>query len=121
MKSRFNSSVLITLALSWGVFAQPQSPMRPGSWQVTMKMNMPGMGEMPPMTQTQCVTAAMLKDPAGSIPKGPEGGDCKMSDYKFTADTATYKMTCTKPTATGSLAHRRGSPVAVIAAAVEPW
>ena len=59
---------------------------------------MPGMGEMPPMTQTQCVTPAMVKDPEGSVPKGPEGSDCKMSDYKFTANTATYKMTCTKPT-----------------------
>jgi hypothetical protein len=33
-------------------------------------MNMPGMGEMPPMTQTQCVTPAMLKDPQGQS-EGP--------------------------------------------------
>ena len=60
-------------------------------------MNMPGMGQMPPMTQTQCITAAMLKDPQGAVPKGPDGSDCKMSDYKFTANTATYKLTCTQP------------------------
>ena len=63
-----------------------------------MKMNMPGMGDMPPMTQTQCVTPAMVKDPQGSVPKGPDGSDCKMSDYKFTANTATYTLSCTKPT-----------------------
>jgi hypothetical protein len=90
MNARSSSIVALTLALSWTVLAQTQSPMRPGSWQVTMKMNMAGMGEMPPMTQTQCVTAAMVKDPQGSVPKGPEGSDCKMSDYKFTANTATY-------------------------------
>lgn len=98
MKGRLSSIVLLTLALSWTALAQTQSPMRPGNWEVTMKMSMPGMNmEMPPMKQTQCVTAEMIKDPQASVPKGPGGGDCKVSDYKFTASTATYKMECTKP------------------------
>jgi len=109
MNFRLSSIALLTVALSWTVLAQTQSPMRPGSWTVTMKMNMPGMGEMPPITQTQCVTAAMIKDPMGSVPKGPEGGDCKMSDYKFTDNTATYKMTCTKPTAMTMLGEMKYS------------
>lgn len=99
MKARFSTIALLSLVLSWTVLAQTQSPMRPGNWQVTMRMNMPGMGEMPPMTQTHCVTADMLKDPQGAVPKGPEGGDCKISDYKFTAGTATYKLSCTQPMA----------------------
>jgi hypothetical protein len=99
MKVRSGSIALLTVALSWTVLAQTQSPMRPGNWQVSMKMNIPGMGDMPPMTQMQCVTPAMLKDPEGAVPKGPDGSDCKMSDYKFTSNTATYKLTCTKPTA----------------------
>ena len=99
MKARFSTIALLSLVLSWTVLAQTQSPMRPGNWQVTMRMNMPGMGEMPPITQAQCVTPAMLKDPQGAVPKGPEGGDCKVSDYKFTASTATYKVTCTQPAA----------------------
>jgi hypothetical protein len=99
MKARFSTIALLSLVLSWTVLAQTQSPMRPGNWQITMRMNMPGMGEMPPMTQTQCVTADMLKDPQGAVPKGPEGGDCKISDYKLTASTATYKLTCTQPMA----------------------
>ena len=98
MKFRFSSIALLSLALSWTVFAQTQSPMRPGSWQVTMKMSMPGMGEMPPMTQTQCVTPAMIKDPQGSVPTAPGGSDCKMSDYKLAGTTATYRLSCTKPT-----------------------
>jgi hypothetical protein len=96
MTARFSSVFLLTVALSYTALAQTESPMRPGSWEVTMKMSMPGM-EMPPTKATQCVTAEMLKDPAASIPKGPGENDCKMSDYKFTANTATYKMTCTKP------------------------
>ena len=99
MKGRTSSIVLLTLALSWTALAQFQTPMREGNWEVTMKMSMPGMGmDMPPMKSTQCITAAMLKDPEGSLPKGPGGGDCKVSDYKLTAGTATYKMVCTKPT-----------------------
>ena len=106
MSVRFSSIALLTLALSWTVLAQ-QSPMRPGNWEVIMKMSMPGM-EMPPMKQTQCVTAAMLKDPQSSLPKGPGGGDCKVSDYKFTGSTASYKMVCTQPmpmTAVGEMKY----------------
>ena len=108
MNPRF-STVLLMLALSWTALAQTQSPMREGNWEVTMKMNIPGMGmEMPPMKQTQCVTAAMLKDPQASLPKGPGGSDCKVSDYRFTASTATYKMVCTQPapmTAVGEMKY----------------
>jgi hypothetical protein len=95
MNARFSSIALLTVALSWTVLAQ-QSPMRPGNWEVTMKMNMQGM-DMPPMKHTQCITAQMLKDPQSSIPKGPGSGDCKMTDYKFSGNSATYKMTCTQP------------------------
>ena len=64
--------------------------MREGNWEVTMKMSMPGMGmEMPPMKQTSCVTAAMIKDPR-PLSRRPGGSDCKVSDYKFTANTALH-------------------------------
>ena len=108
MKVRLSSFVLV-LGLTWTALAQMQSPMREGNWEVTMKMSMPGMAtELPPLKQTQCVTAEMIKDPMASVPKGPGGGDCKVSDYKFTANTATYTMVCTKPapmTAVGEMKY----------------
>ena len=108
MKVRL-SSVVLVLGLTWTALAQMQSPMREGNWEVTMKMSMPGMTtELPPMKQVQCVTAEMIKDPMASVPKGPGGGDCKVSDYKFTANTATYTMVCTKPapmTAVGEMKY----------------
>ena len=97
MKMRFSSAVLLVLGLSWTVMAQGTSPMREGNWEVAMKLNIPGMEGAPPMKQTQCVTAAMLKDPASAMPSGPGGGDCKVTDYKFADNTATYKVTCTQP------------------------
>jgi hypothetical protein len=96
MKMRFRSAVLLTLGLSWTVMAQGSSPMREGNWEVAMKVNLPGIEGAAPMKQTQCVTAAMLKDPASAMPSGP-GGDCKITDYKLSNNTATYKLTCTQP------------------------
>jgi hypothetical protein len=104
------SSIALLALLSATALAQTQSPMRPGHWEVTMKMSMPGMNmEMPPMKQTQCVTAEMLKDPQSSVPKGPAAGDCKVSNYKFTASTATYTMTCTQPTPMTAVGEMRYS------------
>ena len=96
--------MLLSLALSWTALAQSSSPMREGNWEVTVKMSMPGM-DMPPMKNTQCITAAMIKDPAGAIPKGPGQGDCTITDYKISGSTATYTMTCKQPpmTAVGEM------------------
>ena len=96
MNARAGSIALLTIALSWTALAQTPAPMKPGNYEISMKMAMQGM-DMPPMTQTQCITEAMVKDPQSAIPKGPGGGDCKASDYKFSGNTATFKMTCTQP------------------------
>ena len=102
MKPRVTSIVLLTLSLSWTLLAQSSSPMREGNWETAMKINMPGMGmDMPPVKQTQCITAAMIKDPQGAIPKGPGQGDCTVTNYKLTGNSATYTMTCKEPPMTG--------------------
>jgi len=108
MKTRVSSVVLLTLALSWTALAQAPLPMREGNWSVTVKMSMEGMKmDMPPMTRTQCITAAMAKDPQASLPKGPEGSDCKITDYKASGGTVTYKMECTKPTPMTAVAEMK--------------
>jgi hypothetical protein len=94
---------MLTLAISWSALAQSSSPMRPGNWEVTVKMNVPGLPmDMPPIKHNECVTAAMLKDPQSAVPKGGVTGeganDCRVSDYKLAGNTATWRLTCTKPT-----------------------
>jgi hypothetical protein len=80
-----------------------QSPIRPGRWEVIMQMEMPNMPmKMPEMKTTQCVTPEQVKDPAGALPTGPQGGrggnsDCKVSDYKVSGQTVTWKLACTTP------------------------
>jgi hypothetical protein len=99
-------TAFLTLALSCAVVAQTASPMREGNWEFTTKMNMGGM-EMPATKSTQCVTAAMVKDPQSALPKGP-GADCKLIDYTLAGNAANYKMTCTQPmvmTITGQMKY----------------
>jgi hypothetical protein len=82
-----------------------QSPMRPGKWEVSTQMEMPGAPmQMPPMKMTRCVTAEEANDPANTV-QGPERGDCKVSDYQMTGNTATWKMACTKPQAMSGTAE----------------
>jgi hypothetical protein len=103
----------VAIALLAGVTAAlAQSPIRPGLWEVTMQMQMAGASiKMPEMKSTRCVTPEDSKDPSRSLPTGPEGrgnqkSDCKVSDYKLSGNTATWKMVCTSPqamTSTGEM------------------
>jgi hypothetical protein len=91
------SSLLVCGAAATVVLAA-QNPMRPGNWETTMKMEMPGMPTgMPPMKSTQCITAAELaKDPATGLPRGAAGQkNCTVSDYKATGNVISWKMACT--------------------------
>jgi hypothetical protein len=103
----------VLLAVFAGVTAvAAQSPIRPGRWEVVMQMDMPNMPvKMPEMKTTQCVTPEQAKDPASALPNGPQNGrggksDCKVSDYKVSGKTVTWKMACTTPqpvTGTGEM------------------
>ena len=93
----------VVLVLLVGATTVAQSPIRPGRWEVVMQMDMPNMPvKMPEMKTTQCVTPEQAKDPASTLPSGPQAGrggksDCKVSDYKVSGQTVTWKMACTMP------------------------
>lgn len=100
MKSPFVAALALCVVAA-AVPAHAQSnPMRPGRWQTTMQMQMPNMPQMPPMTMTntQCITAQQLeKDPASGLPRGtqsPNQGMCKVSDFKISGSTVSWKMAC---------------------------
>ena len=91
------STFVLCVAAIASLSAQ-QSPMRPGRWQVTMQMQMPGMPmAMPAMTTNQCITQQMLeKDPTSGLPRGTQDpkSECKVSDHKVSGNTVTWKMAC---------------------------
>lgn len=104
---------VIALALIATAALIAQSPMRPGRWEITTQMQMPNMPvQMPEMKITQCVTPEQAKDPANTLPRGPQPGrgtrkdDCKVADYKLSGNKATWTMMCTTPdkiTSTGEM------------------
>lgn len=76
--------------------AAAQNPMRPGRWEVSMQMEMPNMPvQMPAIKTTQCITQAQIDGPDKALPKGPDNPNaCKVSDYKVSGNTVTWKMAC---------------------------
>lgn len=105
MKTTFVAAVAVLIGVAVAI---AQGPMRPGQWESTMQMEMAGSPiQMPAMKSARCITPEDAKDPSRSLPTGPEGrgnqkSDCKVSDYKTSGSTVTWKMTCTSPPSTGT-------------------
>jgi hypothetical protein len=97
MKSLRLATFVFCALFAGSLLAQDQ--MRPGQWEMTMKMEMAGlpagMGEMkmPP----QCITPEQAKDPGSTVQagRGRGGGDCKTTDQKMDGNKFTWKMECT--------------------------
>jgi hypothetical protein len=97
-KSLVVAASLVALALP----AFAAGPQKPGKWQITVQMEMPGMPvQMPPTTQTICLTEDDVNNPQKSLPSDPKS-DCKVSDYKIEGNTITWTVSCPKQQALGS-------------------
>ncbi len=102
---RWNGAAVVVVCGVVGVVLGAQAhPMRPGQWEITMQMEMPNMPmKMPETKMTQCVTPEQLKDPAAAMTGGGPGGKpnsaCKVSDYKMSGGTVSWKMACPPPQA----------------------
>ena len=81
-------SIMLSLFLAGLAFAEPN--MQEGMWEMTMKMEMPGMPmEMPPMKFNQCLTKKDL------VPQKKEKNeDCKMISTKVDGNTVTWVAKC---------------------------
>ena len=91
---KFTLAVL-ALALAVPAFAADH-PQKPGKWEMTMQMDMPGMPfKMPPIKTTICLTEEDLKDPQKSVPSDPKN-KCTVSDYKIDGNKVTWAMECPK-------------------------
>ena len=68
------------------------------SWEMSVKMDMPGMA-MPPMKHTSCLP----KGGAYKPDSGPKDKNCQMTDVKVSGNTTSWKMQCSgKEPMTGS-------------------
>lgn len=83
-------SVIISFAL--GLSVAYGLNMKDGLWEITSRLEMPGMPmEMPAQTYTQCITR---KD---SVPKGQNAEDCKILKKETRGDTVIWDMECSTP------------------------
>lgn len=89
--------VLCTAAalLALPLAASAAAPQKPGRWETTVTMEMPGMS-LPPVTTAVCLTKEDVEHPERALPKLGESG-CSVSNYKVTGNTATWSMQCKTP------------------------
>jgi len=81
---------VILLATASFSLAGSKPNVKPGKWEVTTRMEMPGMQmNMPPMTHTQCITETDY------VPQtGQPGEECEVTRTRVSGDTVTWTMHC---------------------------
>lgn len=95
--------VLAGLGLTAGV--QAASDMRPGLWEITMQMEMPGMPmAMPAIKQQMCFTAQDVASGAKAIPQD-DVNHCKTEGLSMNGNTATWSMKCDNMTGQGTMTY----------------
>ncbi len=81
--------VLFFLATTTALPAEKLN-LKPGEWEINVKMEMPGMPfPMPPTTVKQCLT----QDEPVPNPKS-EGQDCTYKELEITGNSAKWKIEC---------------------------
>jgi hypothetical protein len=85
---------LAFLAAALPGLSHAQAPnMKEGLWEVTTRMEMPGMPAKP-TTMQRCVTQKEVQDAATMPPGGAGDKACKVTDYKIQGNTANWQMVC---------------------------
>jgi hypothetical protein len=94
---RFQALLVFTAVLVAPIAARAEDPtqMRPGLWEISVSMEMPGMPfKMPPTVTQQCVSQQEAAEKG--VP--PQGKDCTVSDMKRSGKKISWKVTCTGQT-----------------------
>ena len=91
MLKKLIAAFIILLALTSISFAGSVN-FKPGKWEITSKMEMPGGMEMPSHTITQCMTKDNI------VPQNTQPGqECVVTETKTTGNTTTWTMECKGP------------------------
>ena len=70
--------------------------LRPGQYEMTVEMNMPGGVKMDPLKQTDCITRDDLKDFSKAFQEPDFAKACKVSGYSATGNKVTFNTDCTE-------------------------
>ena len=101
-------SVVLLASISTSIAGSGPN-MQEGKWQVTARMEMPGMSiSMPEVTSTQCLTKKNF------VPQGSQQGqECKITKTKVDGNTVTWTVKCSgqggEVIGTGKMTYSGGS------------
>ena len=88
--------LILILALSTSVVAGGPN-LNPGKWEITTKIEMPGMPmQMPAIKTTQCLTKDdyIMKEPPSPGKMGTAENPCKVTKSEVKGDTVIWGMVC---------------------------
>ena len=90
MVKRFFVLLAILISLLWVSSTVASPNIKEGLWEITTKMDMPGMPiAIPPHTHTQCITKEDL------VPQKPEKSmECEITSRKIVGNTVSWTMEC---------------------------
>jgi hypothetical protein len=82
--------LLAGVSLFLPVPAPAAEMMKPGLWEITTSMEMPGMPyQAPPQTMRHCYTAQEVKEEPV-----PKDNNCKITDLKSSGNKVSWKLEC---------------------------
>ncbi|MBI3374735.1 MAG: DUF3617 family protein [Betaproteobacteria bacterium] len=85
---------VLLAGLVLGVCAAQAAPpnMRPGMWEITTSVEMPGLPtQMPPQSIRHCYKAEDLKESRDTLPADKT---CKVDEFRQEGNTVRWKMSC---------------------------
>jgi hypothetical protein len=107
MKTRFP---LIAMLAVIGTEAHAAPVINPGLWEISTRIQMPGMPSgIPPQTVQVCYRASDVQDAAKTVPKDK---NCDLKDYKLSGNTASWRIECrgeTQMSGSGSFTYAGNS------------
>lgn len=105
MRETVVMAFVAAVGLAVSVAAQTVN-LRPGNYEVTMEMDMPGMPKMPPRKHEQCIASNDLKDlTSGLTALDKTNPDCKMSELKNAGNKVSFMRTCKNGTWTSEMTY----------------
>ncbi len=90
MTKKLILTIIISAALTSGALAGSKPNLTEGMWEITTRVEMPGMPvDVPPTTHTQCMTKEDF------VPRGgQQSNECRIFDTGYSSDTVSWKIEC---------------------------
>jgi hypothetical protein len=95
MNARLLAALLPWAALCATADGHAASGMQPGMWEITTRVDMPGMpATIPPQIVRHCYTPKDVEDGKGAVSKGGDNKNCQVKDYQLKGSSASWAMEC---------------------------